>query len=68
MDYGKSFFRGLSIASSLTRVHSQDAFIDKEIERIRQLVGPKGQVIGAVSGGVDSSVAAKLMQVAIGDR
>ncbi|GAA5834021.1 hypothetical protein JCM5353_008612 [Sporobolomyces roseus] len=47
---------------------TMDAFIDKEIERIRQLVGPKGQVIGAVSGGVDSSVAAKLMQVAIGDR
>ncbi|BGP14793.1 hypothetical protein JCM10213_001840 [Rhodosporidiobolus nylandii] len=47
---------------------TMDAFIEKEIDRIRQLVGPKGQVIGAVSGGVDSSVAAKLMQVAIGDR
>ncbi|GAA6027867.1 hypothetical protein JCM8097_001756 [Rhodosporidiobolus ruineniae] len=47
---------------------TMDAFIDKEIERIRQLVGPKGQVIGAVSGGVDSSVAAKLMHEAIGDR
>merc|ERR1712093_11346 len=43
-------------------------FIDKEIERIRKLVGPTGQVIGAVSGGVDSSVAAKLMHEAIGDR
>ena len=28
-------------------------FVDQEIERIRQLVGSKGQVIGAVSGGVD---------------
>ncbi len=46
----------------------QDAFIDKEIARIRALVGPTGQVIGAVSGGVDSSVAAKLMHEAIGDR
>ncbi|KAL8286557.1 hypothetical protein RQP46_004574 [Phenoliferia psychrophenolica] len=44
------------------------AFIDKEIARIRELVGPTGQVIGAVSGGVDSSVAAKLMHEAIGDR
>ncbi|RMD45027.1 hypothetical protein DV735_g38, partial [Chaetothyriales sp. CBS 134920] len=44
------------------------AFVDKEIDRIRALVGPKGQVIGAVSGGVDSTVAAKLMQEAIGDR
>lgn len=46
----------------------QEEFIDKEIERIRKLVGPTGQVIGAVSGGVDSSVAAKLMHEAIGDR
>ncbi|GAA99803.1 uncharacterized protein L969DRAFT_84150 [Mixia osmundae IAM 14324] len=45
-----------------------ETFIDKEIARIRELVGPKGQVIGAVSGGVDSSVAAKLMHEAIGDR
>ena len=37
------------------------AFKDQEIERIRKLVGEKGQVLGAVSGGVDSTVAAKLM-------
>lgn len=43
-------------------------FVDKEIARIRALVGEKGQVIGAVSGGVDSTVCAKLMQRAIGDR
>jgi len=47
---------------------TMDAFIGKEIQRIRALVGEKGQVIGAVSGGVDSSVAAKLMHEAIGDR
>jgi GMP synthase (glutamine-hydrolysing) len=43
-------------------------FVDQEIARIRALVGDKGQVIGAVSGGVDSTVAAKLMKEAIGDR
>ncbi|KAF2230096.1 GMP synthase [Viridothelium virens] len=43
-------------------------FVDKEIARIKALVGEKGQVIGAVSGGVDSTVAATLMQQAIGDR
>jgi GMP synthase (glutamine-hydrolysing) len=45
-----------------------ETFIDKEIKRIREIVGPKGQVLGAISGGVDSSVAAKLMHEAIGDR
>jgi GMP synthase (glutamine-hydrolysing) len=43
-------------------------FVDQEIVRIRKLVGDKGQVLGAVSGGVDSTVAAKLMHEAIGDR
>ncbi|KAF9397810.1 GMP synthase (glutamine-hydrolyzing) [Mortierella sp. AD011] len=39
-------------------------FIGKEVERIRAIVGEKGQVIGAVSGGVDSSCAdAKKMLV-----
>ncbi|KAL7748603.1 GMP synthase (glutamine-hydrolyzing) [Sorochytrium milnesiophthora] len=44
------------------------SFIEKEIQRIRDIVGPSGQVVGAVSGGVDSTVAAKLMHEAIGDR
>lgn len=43
-------------------------FLDLEIARIRAIVGEKGQVLGAVSGGVDSTVAAKLMHEAIGDR
>lgn len=47
---------------------SQEEFIGKEIARIRDICGPKGRVIGAVSGGVDSTVAAKLMHEAIGDR
>ena len=47
---------------------TMNAFVETEIERIRTLVGEKGQVIGAVSGGVDSTVASKLMQLAIGDR
>lgn len=38
------------------------------INEVRQTVGPDGHVIGAVSGGVDSSVAAALLQRAIGDR
>lgn len=40
---------------------TMDKFLDQEIKRIRELVGEKGQVLGAVSGGVDSTVAAMLM-------
>ncbi|KZT23068.1 GMP synthase [Neolentinus lepideus HHB14362 ss-1] len=47
---------------------TMEEFIGKEIARIREVCGPKGRVIGAVSGGVDSSVAAKLMHEAIGER
>ena len=45
-----------------------EEYIGKQIKRIREICGPKGRVIGAVSGGVDSTVAAKLMHEAIGDR
>jgi GMP synthase (glutamine-hydrolysing) A subunit len=38
------------------------------IENVRKTVGETGHVIGAVSGGVDSSVAAVLLKKAIGDR
>lgn len=40
---------------------TMSAFKEQEIARIRSLVGEKGQVLGAVSGGVDSTVVAKLM-------
>jgi GMP synthase (glutamine-hydrolysing) len=38
------------------------------IEQVREKVGENGHVLGAVSGGVDSTVAAVLMTRAIGDR
>ncbi|KAI0303657.1 GMP synthase [Multifurca ochricompacta] len=47
---------------------TMEEFIGKEIARIREICGNTGRVIGAVSGGVDSTVAAKLMHEAIGDR
>ncbi|KAG1834957.1 hypothetical protein DFJ58DRAFT_868470 [Suillus subalutaceus] len=45
-----------------------EEFIGQEIVRIREICGPRGRVIGVVSGGVDSTVTAKLMREAIGDR
>ncbi|KAJ5084555.1 hypothetical protein NUU61_009134 [Penicillium alfredii] len=43
-------------------------FVPLEIARIRDLVGDRALVLGAVSGGVDSTVGAALMREAIGDR
>lgn len=66
---GKQLFENfVDKICSCKRDWTMETFIDKEIARIRELVGPKGRVIGAISGGVDSSVAAKLMHEAIGDR
>ncbi|KAJ1551188.1 GMP synthase (glutamine-hydrolyzing), partial [Nowakowskiella sp. JEL0078] len=61
----KNFVAGICEASAKWTMSS---FIEQEIERIKKVVGPTAQVIGAVSGGVDSSVAAVLMSRAIGDR
>ena len=43
-------------------------YAEEFIAEVRKQVGPTGHVIGAVSGGVDSTVAAVLMTKAIGDR
>jgi GMP synthase (glutamine-hydrolysing) len=43
-------------------------YIEQEIAKIRETVGPSGRAICGLSGGVDSSVAAALVHRAIGDR
>eukprot|EP00753_Platysulcus_tardus_P017814 PLAT6551.1.p1 GENE.PLAT6551.1~~PLAT6551.1.p1 ORF type:complete len:554 (+),score=268.93 PLAT6551.1:62-1663(+) len=47
---------------------TMDGFVDRMIAKIREQVGEEDEVIGAVSGGVDSTVAAVLLSRAIGDR
>ena len=47
---------------------TMESFIEREVKRIQQVCGPNAHVIGAVSGGVDSTVAAALLSRAIGDR
>jgi GMP synthase (glutamine-hydrolysing) len=44
------------------------AIIEEQIEKIRDQVGAQGTVICGISGGVDSAVAAALVNRAIGDR
>jgi len=43
-------------------------FVDHEVAKIREAVGPSGRAICGLSGGVDSAVAAALVHRAIGDR
>lgn len=43
-------------------------FIKEEIEKIREVVGPTGNVVCGLSGGVDSTVAAALVHEAVGER
>ncbi|MCE7882675.1 MAG: glutamine-hydrolyzing GMP synthase [Actinobacteria bacterium ATB1] len=44
------------------------SIIEEQVEKVRQAVGPTGKVLCALSGGVDSAVAATLVHKAIGDR
>lgn len=50
-----------------TGTWKMDAFVETSIEAIRKRVG-KGKVLCALSGGVDSSVAAVMMAKAVGDQ
>ena len=44
------------------------AYLDREVALLKQKIGPQDRVLLALSGGVDSSVTAALLQRAIGDR
>lgn len=51
-----------------TRDWSMNAFVDEAVAKIREQVGDSGHVLCGLSGGVDSSVAAMLVEKAVGDR
>ena len=47
---------------------SEESIVDREVEKIRAQVGETGEVVLGLSGGVDSSVAAVILDKAIGSR
>lgn len=55
-------------AAGFTRDWSMASFVDEAVAAIRKQVGDTGTVICGLSGGVDSSVAALLVEKAIGKR
>ena len=66
---GKEILRNFAVGVCLAPTDWNMRDIATEfITEVREKVGPDGHVIGAVSGGVDSTVAAVLLSRAIGDR
>jgi len=65
MDLLKNF---LFKIAGLTGNWTMGSFIENTVRQIRETVGPDEQAVCALSGGVDSSVAALLVHRAIGDR
>eukprot|EP00002_Diphylleia_rotans_P023148 TRINITY_DN4549_c0_g1_i1.p1 TRINITY_DN4549_c0_g1~~TRINITY_DN4549_c0_g1_i1.p1 ORF type:complete len:516 (+),score=136.05 TRINITY_DN4549_c0_g1_i1:51-1598(+) len=67
-EHGMDILSNFVNISKCERDWSMTSFVDEAIESIRKQVGEDGRVIGAVSGGVDSTVAAVMMHKAIGSR
>lgn len=65
--YGQQILENFIGLCSFARNWSADSIIDQQIDLIRATVG-KHKVVCALSGGVDSSVAATLVNRAIGDQ
>mgnify|MGYP003384909575 CR=1 FL=1 len=64
--HGKEILQNFGVLCQAPGDWTMSNLADIFIKHVRELVGPEGKVIGAVSGGVDSSVAAVLMHRAIG--
>jgi GMP synthase (glutamine-hydrolysing) len=64
---GAELLKNFAVTICRARQHwKMSDFVEQAITRIRTIVGDKAQVIGAVSGGVDSTVVARLFTLAIG--
>jgi GMP synthase (glutamine-hydrolysing) len=66
-DYGKEILEAFIKQCDFTQSWTATSIIDEQVSKIKETVGDKS-VICALSGGVDSSVAAALVNKALGDR
>jgi GMP synthase (glutamine-hydrolysing) len=65
---GEEFLAAFLDHAGFARDWSMANFVDEAVAKVRAAVGDTGTVICGLSGGVDSSVAAMLVERAIGDR
>ncbi len=65
MDMIKHF---LVTISAVKADWTMDQVLEQQLQKIAELVGPEGHAICALSGGVDSTVAATLVHKVLGDR
>ena len=67
--YGTQMLRNfLYTICGVTGTWSMGDFCKNTVAQLRQTIGPKGRVLLALSGGVDSSVLAALLAEAVGER
>jgi GMP synthase (glutamine-hydrolysing) len=65
---GKEVLSAFIDQCGFSRDWSMAAFVDEAVHKVLDRVGPEGHVICGLSGGVDSSVAALIVEKAIGAR
>jgi len=67
-EYGKELIESFLNIANLKCDWKMENFLEQEIKKIKEIIPPDAQVLCALSGGVDSTVAATLVHRAIGDR